>query len=201
MPDLRVDLFGEDAAHEDCGRALIYRCADLEGVKVDVHPVSVRFGIGRLKHELRAYQAAATKGLLRLPDLLVVLIDANRIGTAARRREVRDVISPQAVPHVAVGTPDPYVEAWLLADAPSFAQRFGQQPQHGGRGGRDALKNVLVDALEAAGEIVLQGGYEFSQEILEVMDLGRAGRAEPSLGSFVDEVRRELRRLGQERNA
>jgi hypothetical protein len=46
-----------------------------------------------------------------------------------------------------------------------------------------------------AGEIVTGGGAEFADDIVEVMDLYRAGRAERSLRSFADDLRAALKLL------
>jgi hypothetical protein len=61
--------------------------------------------------------------------------------------------------------------------------------------GRDGWKQRLVESLEAAGEIVTQGGAEFSEEIIEVMDFYRAGRTVPTLQTFADDVRSALIQL------
>jgi hypothetical protein len=123
----RIELFCEDAAHESCARALVRRCGDEEQVAVGVHVAAARFGIPRLKRELGAFQAVVRQRA-GTPDILVVLIDANRVGVAGRRGEVEDALEPGLFPHVVIGTPDPCVERWLLADPPSFTQLYGREP-------------------------------------------------------------------------
>jgi len=61
--------------------------------------------------------------------------------------------------------------------------------------GCDEWKWELEAALERAGEIVTAGGAEFAEDIVEVMDLYRAGRVERSLRSFADELRAALKLL------
>lgn len=78
-PLVRVDLFCEDGAHEDCGRALIGRCARDSGVSVATTARSTRAGLPRVKGELRLFQRTISRGGGRLPDLLVVLADANDV--------------------------------------------------------------------------------------------------------------------------
>lgn len=190
---LRVDLFGEDAAHEDCGRALIGRVAAEEDVEVAVRAVSARFGIGRVKRELSAFQATVARVPGSQPDLLVVLADANRVGAPARRKEIEDALDPAVFPSIVVGTPDPYVERWLMADPPSFREQFGVQPSISRTSDRHVWKRRLVSALEDAGQIVLQGGAEFAPDIVAAMDLYRAGRTVPSLGAFIADLRAAIR--------
>jgi hypothetical protein len=187
----RIELFCEDNAHEACARAMIDRIAREVDKEVIVHVASARFGLPRLERELRAFQEALRKGS-GAPDLLVVIADGNDDGPIARRREVEKVVDATVFPRWIVGAPDPYVERWLLADPVSFAERFGQQPDLGEPRGRGGWKQRLVESLEAAGEIVTQGGAEFAVEIVEVMDFYRAGRDAPSLQAFADELRHAL---------
>lgn len=133
-----------------------------------------------------------------MPDVLAVLIDANRLGAGERRREVEQAIDASLFPAVAIGIPDPYVERWLLSDPASFTAVFGTAPAMEGLGPRSRWKEALVDALENSGQIVVQGGAEFAEEIIDAMDLHRAGRNVPSLGAFVTEARAALRRLGRD---
>lgn len=193
MP-IHIDLFCEDHAHEACARSLVAIAAGHESVEVSLRVASATCGIPRLKRELRAYQEIVQRSA-GSPDLLLVLIDANRVGPAARRTEIIDAIETGVFPMVVIGTPDPCVERWLLADPVSFAAHIGVQPDTGPTKDRARWKTRLVDALVSANEIVTQGGAEFSDEIFGSMDLYRAGRSVPTLGAFVDELRATLRRL------
>ncbi len=53
-------------------------------------------------------------------------------------------------------------------------------------------KTLLVEALEGAGELVTQGGAEFSDDIV-AMDIYRAGRADPTIRAFYEDLRATLR--------
>lgn len=189
-----VELFCEDSAHESCARAIISRIARELQIDVNVHVGSARFGLPRLKRELRDFQSSLRQGS-GTPDLLVVVADGNDAGPNERQREVAEVIDPAVFPRYIVGAPDPYVERWLLADPVSFAQCFGQQPVLGTPHGRNGWKQRLVESLEAADEIVTQGGAEFAEDIIEAMDFYRAGRAVPTIQTFTDEVRSALTQL------
>ncbi|HEX4116050.1 MAG TPA: hypothetical protein VHY18_09280 [Solirubrobacteraceae bacterium] len=190
----QVELFCEDNAHESCARAVIGRVARELTIDVNVHVASARFGFGRLKSELRDFQASMQNGS-GIPDLLVVMADGNDAGPRERHREVADVIDQSVFPRYIVGAPDPYVERWLLADPVSFAQRFGCQPVLGTPHNHEGWKQRLVATLEEAGEIVTQGGAEFAEEIIDVMDFYRAGQTVPTIQAFADDVRSALRNL------
>jgi hypothetical protein len=191
---LQIELFCEDSTHESCGRAVINRIARELDVDVNIHLGSARFGIPRLKSELKDFQSLIRRGS-GAPDLLVVIADGNDDGPNERKREVADVIDSAVFSRYVVGAPDPYVERWLLADPVSFAHQFGHQPELGTPNGRDGWKQRLVESLEAAGEIVTQGGAEFAEEIINVMDFYRAGQAAPTIQAFVDDVRSALKQL------
>lgn len=195
---LRIDLVCEDAAHEGFARGLLRRLGSEEAVELSIRTASARLGIPRLQTELRALQRVRRAGGGDMPDVLAVLIDANRLGAGDRRREVEQAIDASLFPALVIGIPDPYVERWLLSDPASFAAVFGSAPSMGGLGPRSRWKEALVDALESSGQIVVQGGAEFAEEIIDAMDLHRAGRNAPSLGTFVTEVRAALRRLGRD---
>lgn len=191
---LAIELFCEDAAHEEFGRAIVQRCAVEEGVDVDVTVGTARFGIPRLKTELRARQAVLRrKG--GVPDILIVLVDANDVGVTARRHEVEGVIDAALLPACVIGVPDPYVERWYLADPVAFAAQFGVEPDIGAAQGRHGWKLALADALASAGEVLTQGGVEFAPEIVGSMDLYRAGQNAPTLGALTAHLRASLRQL------
>lgn len=190
----RVHLFCEDAAQESWARAIVERIAREEEVEVTIRSVSAKLGVPRLKHELRAYSAAARE-TAGLPDLLVVLVDANTAGRGARLEEIERSIDLGAFPHAVVGIPDPCVERWFLADPPSFAQRFSSPERPISPSDSRCWKRELEAALLRAEEIVVGGGAEFADEIVEVMDFFRAGKESPTLRAFVDEVRGAIRQL------
>jgi len=89
---LTVDIFGEDHAHESLVTALVKRVALEENIPVLCQTRSVRGGHPRAIREFRLYQQILTKrpGTAAPPDLIVVTMDSNCTGFAARRKEVRD---------------------------------------------------------------------------------------------------------------
>jgi hypothetical protein len=192
---LRVELFCEDSAHESCARALVSRVANESHVEISIHTATASAGIPRLKRELRAFQSLVARRA-GTPHLLVVLVDANAAGPLVRRTEIDSVLDAAVFPEVVIGTPNPCVERWLLSDPVSFAQTFGVQPELGPANARNTWKDRLVSALEEAGQIVVQGGAEFAEEIITPMDFYRAGQADSTIQTFTDELRATLRRLG-----
>lgn len=187
-----IKLFCEDSAHESTARALIARVAAELDIAIDVSVGTAKLGIPRLRQELQAFQEmlASAPGL---PDVLVIIVDANGVGAAARRAEVDGLLDRSRLLHVAIGTPDPCVEQWLIGDPPSFFERFGVQPDIAATDDGDELKTRLVGALERGGRIVTQGGSEYADEIVDAMDLARACGAHRSLDTFLAELRAALK--------
>jgi hypothetical protein len=190
----RVELFCEDSAHESCARALVERIAAELNTDVSIHTATAGWGLGRLKQELRAFQSLMSRSS-GTPHILVILVDANEVGPAVRRSEIEQIIDPSVFPEVVIGTPNPYVERWLLADPASFAATFGVEPTTGKATSRHTWKDRLLEALENAGVIVIQGGSELAEEIFENMDFYRAGKADQTIQSFTDDLRHALTRL------
>ena len=189
-----MELFCEDSAHESCARALVTRVAREEERSASIHTGTATAGIPRLKRELRAYQSLVSRRA-GTPHLLVVLIDANADGPSARRGEITGLLDSSVFPEVVIGTPNPCIERWLLADPVSFSATFGVQPKIGRANTRRAWKHRLVEALEAADQVVVQGGAEFAEEIFEPMDLYRARQSDPTIQAFADDLRAAFRRL------
>lgn len=191
---LRVDLFCEDNAHESCARALVGRIGREERCETAIRTVTASAGIPRLKQELRAYNTVM-KHTSGTPHLLVILIDANTVGPHARRSEVEDALNAAVFPEIIIGTPDPCVERWLLSDPVSFHETFGVQPEIGTPNTRHDWKRRLTETLENADQIVVQGGAEFAEEIVESMDFYRAGHTDPTIRAFSDDLHAAFRRL------
>lgn len=191
----QVELFCEDSAHESCARALVGRIAGELELEVSIRTATASAGIGRLKRELKAFQSWVSHRS-GTPDLLVILVDANAVGPAARRAEIEEVLDSAVFPSYVIGTPDPCVERWLLSDPVSFTQTFGVQPVLGAPEADHTWKTRLMQALESAGQIVVQGGAELSDEIIAHMDFYRAGRSDPTIQTFTDDLRAALRRPG-----
>jgi len=134
------------------------------------------------------------KGAAGLPDLVVVAIDANCLSFHQAHRQIRGRIEPELRDRVVIACPDPHIERWYMADPPSFRAVIGRQPKiEKVKCERDRYKQILMQTIRDSGQITTLGGIEFAQDLVSAMDLYRAGKSEPSLGFFVDDMRRALR--------
>jgi hypothetical protein len=196
---LRIDLFCEDRAHERFLRSLLYRICTQEGVQARIKVQSARGGSGRALQELEGYQLVTRTAGHQRPDLLVVAIDANCSSYAAKAREVRERIDSGLFSHHAVACPDPHVERWYMADAEAFQRVVGVAPPAAqpkcDKQTRNVLKKALADSIAAGGHPRTLGGIEFAAELAQAVDLFRAGKTDPALKHFLEEVVNALRQL------
>jgi hypothetical protein len=186
---IAVDVFVEDRAHEAFFVPLLERVATEEGVSVSSLVRSGRGGHGRSLTELRLYQRIVSP-----PDLLIVGIDGNCSTFTKARQVIRAATEAPFSDRLVVACPDPHVERWYLADPESFKTVVGQRPSLGRKKCvRDYYKDALAKAVRQAGHPPTLGGIEFAREIVESMDLFRAGKNDRSLKAFVDDLRSSLR--------
>ncbi len=193
---LLVDLFVEDRAHEQFLTPLLARVAREEGAEVDVRVRSARGGHGRAVEEFKLYQNVVEKGAAGSPDpdLLIVAIDGNCTSVARKRTEIQDVAKPVFRHRLIVACPDPHIERWYLGDPESFRSVVGHRPAPGRKKCvRDHYKSLLSKAVRQARHPATLGGIEFARELVDAMDLYRAGRIDHSLKVFVDELRAGFR--------
>lgn len=196
MTSVSADLFAEDQAHEAFVRPMIERIAREEGDAAAVRVVSARGGHGRAIEEFRLYQRAAERSQSGFPDLVVVAIDANCKPWNQARADIHASVDTQVSAAVIVACPDPHIERWFLADPESSCEVVGAAPrQEKYKCERGRYKMLLRDAVKDGGNPATLGGIEFAKELVDAMDLYRAGRNEPSLRAFVNESRDTLRRL------
>lgn len=198
MSSLTADLFVEDSAHEEFVKYMLSRIAQGEGVNLSIQIRSARGGHPVVLDEFRNYQKAVLRGVagMVVPDLLVIAIDANCNSFAKAHVEVEGAIEPKLRGAAVVACPDPHVERWYLADPDSFLGVVGVRPQPGKKKcERDVYKAMLSKAISRAGHPPTLGGIEFAREIVEAMDLYRAGKSESSLKHFVEDAKALLRRL------
>jgi hypothetical protein len=93
-----------------------------------------------------------------------------------------------------IACPDPHIERWFIADPPSFREAIGNQPKPGKKKcDRDRYKTILAKSVREAGHPSLLGGIEFAREIVDSMDLYRAGKADKSLKDFLDQLGQRLK--------
>ena len=193
---LVVDLFVEDLAHEVFVGALANRIAREEQVPVSVQARSARGGHPRALKEFGTYQVLVEKGALanRAPDLVVVVIDGNCATARKKRAEIQKATRPRLLDRLVAGCPNPHVERWFLADPDSFHKVVGYRPVVGReKCEREHYKRLLTDAIRKGSQPATLGGIEFAAELVEAMNLYRAGRSDSSLRAFVGDLRSGLR--------
>jgi hypothetical protein len=175
---------------------MLHRLAREEGKTITVRVRSARGGHGRVLSEFSLYQKSVLKAPadMTMPDLLVIAIDANCKRFNGARRSVEATIETPFRERAIVACPDPHIERWYLADPTSFAEAVGIRPKVGRKKcERDHYKTILSRAVVEAGHPATLGGIEFAREIVDVMHLYHAGRAESSLKHFLDETTARLR--------
>ncbi|MBI3105456.1 MAG: hypothetical protein HYY95_07775 [Candidatus Rokubacteria bacterium] len=197
-----VHIFVEDRAHEAFLVPMLQRIAREESVVVFPQVRSARGGHGRAIAELKLYQQIVERGTpgLVAPDLLLAGIDGNCSTFATAKKAIEGATHAPFSHRLVVASPDPHVERWYLADPESFKEVVGHRPTIAKKKCvRNYYKNALANAVRKAGHPATLGGIEFAPELVERMDLYRAGKSERSLKAFVDDLRGKLRTLTQGR--
>jgi hypothetical protein len=187
-------LFCEDRGHELYVRALVGRLTREAEVDVRLRTISASRGKGQAITQLRGWQRSFERGLVGKPDLVIVVIDGNCTSSQAKKREIAQVLRAEVFPHWVIGSPDPHVERWCFADALAFERIVGRKPPADPAKCERALyKRLLREALDAADQPVLTDEMEIAPDLVEAADLEIAARAQPSLGSFVSDLRDALK--------
>ena len=195
----RIALYCEDSGHEQFARALLNRLARDLSLRLDIRTAIGRGGHGRAITEFKLWQrAVAASGGIghELPDLLVLLIDANCTGWAQVRRDLEQSINQKIFPRCAIGCPDPHVERWCLADPVAVQAVLGiNAPRDPGKCDRHVYKLLLRQTIQEAGQPILTNEMEYAPDLVEAMDFFRAGKNQTSLKHFVDEAQKALQDL------
>lgn len=194
---IEIALFAEDFGQEEFLSALIERLAREERAEAVVRRRSVRGGRARALSELSQFVRDIGRSRERLPDLLVVVSDANCEGYVSRRREVERAAAglQETKPgFLIVAVPDPHVERWMLVDSRAFKAVLGRGcDAPDSKCEKDRYKQILLDAMKAAGVVPPLGGMEFARDIVDNLDLDRADRLDGSLGQTVASLRNYFR--------
>ncbi|MCX7047012.1 MAG: DUF4276 family protein [Candidatus Sumerlaeota bacterium] len=193
MSKWRIDIFVEDSAHEAFLYSLMGRLIREQNIEAIMNIRWARGGHGRALDELHNYQRWMQKGFSASPDLLVIGIDANCKSYGKMHKEIEDKIEEEFKGRIAVACPDPHIERWYLADPESFHRVVGASPiLKRAKCERDYYKEILNRTIMNAGYPPSLGGVEFAREIVDAMDLYRAGKSQSSLKHFLDEVNSRL---------
>lgn len=194
-----VDVFVEDFAHERFLSAVLARLAQEAGREVRQHVRSGRGGHAKaVEAMVQAQRGLLAGGMSRpLADLFLVGIDGNCTSAAEKRKEIRGKCLGEFVDRLVIACPDPHIEKWFMADPDSFHRVVEARPKLGkDKCQRDYYKHLLASTVAGAGHPVPLGGIELAEELVQAMDLFRAGKSDPALGQFVGELGAALQRLG-----
>jgi hypothetical protein len=112
------------------------------------------------------------------------------------RRGLVDAIDAELFPAYAVSCPDPHVERWCFADPQAIHKVLDHPcPADPGKCERDFYKRLLRETILKAGQPTLTSEMEYAPDLVEEMDLFRAGKNQTSLRHFVEEIQSALQRL------
>lgn len=188
----KVDLFAEDAAQEMFLRRLIeHRLAGEYSTSAKVHTISATGGHGNVQTELKEYVRQVLRYQMGLPDLIVVAIDANCEGYRDRKKTIAE-ITHQLSDRVVLAIPDPHIERWLLLDSHAFKRVLGQSCSAPDlKCAKDRYKNLLVEAVRDTGVEPLIGGLEWTDEIVDAMELEHV--SDTSLKDLLDDLQTRFR--------
>lgn len=200
MPERpRVDIYCEDRGHEQFARALLERLSHEMALNPIIRTVSGRGGHGKAMSEFRAWQRAVSSksGIDHdIPDVFVLLIDANCSGWAQVHRDLEGSVEPGIFPRYAIGCPDPHIERWCLADPQGIQKVLGvNPPADPGKCERDLYKQLLRETIRRAGQPILSSEMEYAPDLVNAMNLFQAGKKQPSLKHFVNDLRAALQSL------
>lgn len=193
-----VDVFVEDFAHEKFLTAVVTRVAREADRTVQHHVRSGRGGHAKAVEAMVQAQRGLLAGGIQRPlaDIFLVGIDGNCTTAHAKRTEIRSKCLETYGDVLVIACPDPHVEKWFMADPESFDRVIGARPKVGKeKCQRDYYKHLLASTVAGAGHPAPLGGIELAEELVEAMDLFRAGKADPALGQFLDELRGALQRV------
>ena len=192
-----ISLFCEDRGHEQFCRALLRRLLHEAAVVADLEVKSARGGHAVAVSEFKAWQSALIRGFIAgAPALLVLVVDGNCKGWSAAKTDLASAVQPGVFPRSVIGCPDPHVERWCLADRGAFrAVVGGEAPPDPDKCERGVYKRILTDAIVAAGQPILTDAMEYAPDLVEKADLYAAGKAQASLGAFIDDLRSALKQL------
>jgi len=190
---LSIVLFAEDYGHEEFVKALVERLSRESDVPVKITPRNVRGGHGKVVTEFQIFLRDLEHAREGLPDLLIVATDANCKRYAKRRREI-DKINDKFKNFSVYAIPDPHIERWLLLDSAAFKMVLGKgcgKPDK--KCSRDRFKQLLLNAMRNAGVIPPLGGVEYTEDIVNAMDLQRMERANASFGKFLKDLQSKFK--------
>ncbi len=195
VTDPIVGLFMEDVAQERFITSVIGRIASEIDIQVVFEIRNTTGGIPKMRGELSRFLRDHAQIGIPVFDILIIAQDADFMSEAETKRQIqRQVDRSRYQGEVVVAAPEPYIEAWYLADPISIQTITGspnliQIPR--GISEKDKYKYALSQAFPYAP----YGGIEYADDIVANMDLYRASQNVSSLRHFIDELRSTLTQL------
>jgi hypothetical protein len=190
MPE--VTLFCEDSFHEKFIGAMLDRFGHEYGLRVISRFLSSRGGLPQMHYEFRDFLRDLSKEQQRLPDSVIVVVDANCQGHNGRKGLMDGVLAlyPQFQQLVSYAIPDPHIERWMLVDPGAFQAVFGRGCTLPAiKCKKDEYKRLLRDEIRLSGVEAPLGGEEFAEDIVKEMNLSQVEIREPSLGLFLKSLK------------
>lgn len=190
MPE--ITLFCEDSFHEKFIGALLRRLDDEYHAGVTARFLSARGGLSKMHGELKDFLRDLERDRQRLPDSVIVVVDANCQGYNGRKGLMDGVLAhyPQFQQLVSYAIPDPHIERWMLVDANAFQNVFGRGcTLPAVKCAKDEYKKLLRTEIRQSGIEAPLGGEEFAEDIVMAMNLGQVETREPSFGLFLRNLR------------
>lgn len=197
-----ICYFLEDIGHE---RFLLALCrkvfAQQQIATHDIHE-DVRNSSGgkaRVRGELEIFLREYSKLPNEVFDIVIVANDTDCQGENRVRKQLETLVERSLyLGTVVFAIPDPYIEAWYLADPNAVQQAVESpgMPKTPGRKCRPELyKKELRDVFREVGIVPALGGVEYAQEIVNHMNLYVAGQNVPSLGRFLEDLRSAVQQI------
>lgn len=188
----RINLFVEDRGHEVFLQALLHRLTNKYDLAIETRFANARGGHGKVLTKLKSYMSDLRNEEENLPDLLIVAIDGNCKGFLGCKQEIDNVV--KGFPGEAIyAIPDPHIERWLLLDSAAFKKVLGKgcsAPAQ--KCERDLYKRLLLMAVRNAGVNPPLGGIEYTEDLVNAMDLDYLEHLGDSLSKLLKELRHKF---------
>ena len=194
----KIALFAEDYGHEAFITALVGKLAGENKIHVEIAHRCVRGGHGKVITEFRAYLRDLHRERFGLPDLLIVVTDANCKEYLERKKEI-DVVNDRYKDFTICAIPDPHIERWLLLDSAAFKSALGKgcdAPDQ--KCSKDRYKKLLLEAMQNAGVTPPLGGMEYAEDIVNAMNLQRIEQLDASFGKFLKDLQNKFKEWSNE---
>ncbi len=194
----KVVLFVEDTGHRLFIEALMNRMIRLYNVEIEYKFEAAVGGHGAVITGLKQYIRDMRRDKKGVPNLLIVAIDGNCKGFSGKKQEIDNAVKGFNN-ELICAIPDPHIERWLLLDSAAFKKVLGKgcsAPMQ--KCERDLYKRLLLEAVRNAGIDPYLGGVEYTEAIVNAMNLDYLERIGDSLSRFLKELRQKFQEWERE---